>query len=117
MLMRLPRPRFTVRRLMIAVAIVAIFLGVWLWAERRRARLDALASWHDRQVVCVFKGYIGPDDEIIWEPTSRPLKMGDPPVSLRQQRISTWHRQFAQKYWRAARYPWLPVEPDPPEPK
>ena len=56
--------------------------------ERRRARLDALASWHDRQVVCVFKPYIGPDDEIIWEPTSRPLKMGDPPVSLRQQRIS-----------------------------
>ena len=33
MLMRLPRPRFTVRRLMIAVAIVAIFLGVWLWAR------------------------------------------------------------------------------------
>ena len=97
---------------MIAVAIVAIFLGVWVWTERRRAR-RALASWHDRQVVCVFKGFMGPDNEIIWEPTSRPIKMGDPPVSRRLQRISTWHRQLAQKYWRAARYRWLPVQPDP----
>jgi len=32
--MSLPRPRFTVRRLMIAVAIVAMVLGVWMWYER-----------------------------------------------------------------------------------
>jgi hypothetical protein len=28
-----------------------------------------------------------------------------------------WSRQMGEKYLRAARYPWLPVAPDPPEPK
>jgi hypothetical protein len=27
-----------------------------------------------------------------------------------------WHEAMADKYERAARYPWLCVEPDPPEP-
>ena len=27
------------------------------------------------------------------------------------------HASLARKYERAARYPWLPVEPDPPEPE
>jgi hypothetical protein len=27
-----------------------------------------------------------------------------------------YHEQMAKKYARAASYPWLPVEPDPPEP-
>ena len=117
MLMRLPRPRFTVRRLMIAIAIVAVFLGVWLWAERRRARFKALAHWHDMQVVYVVVEYLLPDGSCIFEVTSLPQKIGDPHVPPRQQRICTWNYQLAQKYRRAARYPWLPVEPDPPEPK
>jgi hypothetical protein len=36
--MRLPRPRFTVRRLMIVVAVAACFLGVWI------AVLDSLGT-------------------------------------------------------------------------
>jgi hypothetical protein len=28
-----------------------------------------------------------------------------------------WASRMAAKYERAARYPWLPVEPDPPEPE
>lgn len=28
-----------------------------------------------------------------------------------------WPREMAKKYRQAARYPWLPVAPDPPEPK
>jgi len=32
--MPLPRPRFTIRRMMIAVAIVAVVLGAWMWYER-----------------------------------------------------------------------------------
>ena len=102
---------------MLAVVMLAIFLGARLWAERRRARFNALADWHHRQIVCVFVGYPGPDGEYVYEATSDPQKSGDPPVSPRQQRISTWHRNIAVKYWRAARSPWLPVEPDPPEPK
>jgi hypothetical protein len=32
------------------------------------------------------------------------------------QRNADYHAQLARKYERAARYPWLPVEPDPPLP-
>jgi hypothetical protein len=38
--MRLPRPRFTVRRLMIAVAIVAV--GLWGWSFGVRSYRDFL---------------------------------------------------------------------------
>ena len=118
--MRLPRPRFTLRRLMLAVAILALLLGVWLWGERRRARFSALAGWHERQVLwnlCVIVGYPGPDGEYIYEAQARSQMPGNPPMSPHQQRISTWHYQIAMKYYRAARNPWLPVEPDPPPPK
>jgi hypothetical protein len=30
---------------------------------------------------------------------------------------SSYHRGLAEKYERASQHPWLPVEPDPPEPK
>ena len=114
--MRFPRPRFTLRPLMLAVAIGAMFLGVWIWGERRKARFLALADWHHRQIVCIFFGYEGPDGDFTYEATSTSQKSGDPPVSPHRQRIDTWHRKMALKYWRAACYPWLPVEPDPPEP-
>jgi hypothetical protein len=113
----MPRFRFTVRRMMVAVAIAAVLLGVWAWVERRRARLSAIANWHHGQIICVFFGFPGPDGEYVYEATDAPQKSGDPPVSLHQQRIDTWHREIAVKYWRAAEYPWLPVAPDSPEPK
>ena len=31
--------------------------------------------------------------------------------------IDCWHIEMIRKYDRAARYPWLPVWPDPPEPE
>jgi hypothetical protein len=115
--MRLPRMRFTVRRLMIAVAFLALFLGGWVWMERKSARFSDLANWHHSQITCIFDGCMGADGEFVYEATSLPQRDGDPPVSLRQQRIDTWHRQISMKYWAAARRPWLPVEPDPPEPE
>ena len=33
-----------------------------------------------------------------------------------EQRRADYHGAMRRKYERAARYPWLPVEPDPPEP-
>ena len=45
--MRLPRVRFTVRRMMVAVAVVALSLGGWLWLgemRRRSAYYSALAD-------------------------------------------------------------------------
>ena len=32
-------------------------------------------------------------------------------------RRATYHDALGRKYWRAAWFPWLPIEPDPPEPQ
>jgi uncharacterized iron-regulated membrane protein len=66
--MRLPRPRFTLRGLMLTVAILALLLGVWLWGERMRARFSALARRHDRHVLwsmCILGGHPGPNGEYV----------------------------------------------------
>jgi hypothetical protein len=41
---------------------------------------------------------------------------GDPQRVARGEQMATYHRGLRIKYERAARYPWLPVAPDPPEP-
>jgi hypothetical protein len=115
--MRMPRLRFTVRQMMVAVATLAIVLGVWLWGERRRAHFYDLAEWHRHHVLCVIVKTPGPDGKWVYETTYMPRKKGDPRVPLRQQRISAWHREIGLKYWQAARHPWLPVQPDPPGPE
>jgi hypothetical protein len=44
------------------------------------------------------------------------LPYGD--VSLRtDEGRAAWHAALWRMYDRAARYPWLPVSPDPPEPE
>ena len=90
--MRLPRPRFTVRPLMVFVAIiaVAIYTGMVFWrfetyAMRAAAHARRLNSGHS---------YIYDSADLIH-----------------------WHEQMRLKYENAARNPWLPVAPDPPEPK
>ena len=42
----IPRPRITVRRLMVAVAVVAILLGVGQWMQRRSATFRLRATLH-----------------------------------------------------------------------
>ena len=42
--MRMPRVRFTVRRLMIAVAVIAVALGVGLEAARLKRNCDRFES-------------------------------------------------------------------------
>lgn len=45
--MRLPRPRFTLRRLMIMVALLA--LGTWAFARFERSQIDYVAGWWDAE--------------------------------------------------------------------
>jgi hypothetical protein len=84
--------RFTVRRMMIFVAVTAILA----WTARlvhlsyyyeQRANYYA-AQWH-------------------WPQTS----------TARETKWRMWARDLIPKYRHAARYPWLSVVPDPPEPK
>ena len=91
--MGMPRVRFTVRRMMVAVAIVAIYFGWSRWMERRSARFKAL--WVD---------HINKVGEIS-SPKPRPDEVQ-----------GTYHLKMGEKYRVAALRPWLPVEPDPPEP-
>jgi hypothetical protein len=42
---------------------------------------------------------------------------GDPQRVARGERMAAYYRELRIKYERAAGYPWLLVEPDPPEPE
>ena len=93
--MRLPSVRFTVRRMMVAVAFFGLVLASAIEAQRRREGFLRIADFHERQSPYSYPGYY--------------------PVPIRP--MSEWHEQMGRKYHRAASRPWLPVEPDPPEPK
>ena len=92
------RPRFTIRWMLVAVALAA----VCLWAVDRRWRFLKLASFHQARQIIAWDGR---------NPYSFPgamLRMGD-----FTEFNPRWHHMMEQKYLRAARYPWLPVPSGP----
>ncbi len=91
--MPLPRVRFTVRRMMVAVAVVAIGVVGYVNVEKDRTRRVWIAAEHAYEAELLAKS------------------AGSSPAKFR------WHEAMAAKYLRAARYPFLPVAPDPPEPE
>ncbi len=92
--MRFPRVRFTVRRMMVAVAIVACICWASLLIERRR-RFLIIAGSHRM-----------PDARFLWN------RGAD-----YELRLVRWHDEMQAKYEFAAAHPWLPVAPDPPAPE
>ena len=102
--MRVPRVRFTVRRMMVAVAIVAIIMGaVDLWQNSVSYR-SKIAHHAQMERSSVF--VIGGDDT--------------PAAHEELARVSrAWtehHATLRRKYERAAARPWKYVPPDPPDP-
>ena len=99
--MRVCRLRLTVRRIMAAVAVVALMLAAERLVERRaylleRAEIDAdRASDYVNGMVC---------------PTEEFNKPG------MYDKMRDYWLESARKYRLAAARPWLPVEPDAPEP-
>ena len=102
-------PGFRLRTLLVAVAVVGVVLSPPVLLARSH-RFLALAVAHQRAGGGPFfhsfidaKGLAYLDD-----------------LSRRASRLSperrNWHRSLAQKYFRAASHPWLPVAPDPPPP-
>jgi hypothetical protein len=135
--MRLPRGRLTVRRMMIAVAVIALAFEAFLWAERIRARQASYRGWAavharhaQRWLTLARRNEDQPDN-----PKLPPTLMADPefrahwekgvaawriqrgPIIGAQRRNAAYHASLADKYERATSRPWLPVPPDPPEPK
>jgi hypothetical protein len=86
-------PRMTTRRWMVVVAIFGLAIGLSRWLWLRSVAFRRLADLHNSQAMGGIPG-----------------KAKDFPKQL-------FHRKMGEKYSRAVRYPWLPVEPDPTEPE
>ena len=99
--MRVHRIQFTLRRMMAALAVVAILC----WA----GRLLLLSAMY-RERARAFSFELMTETPIWMGPKERPRVYSSPSPRVR------WAREMGHKYERAARYPWLPVEPDSPPP-
>ena len=112
--MKVPRVRFTVRRMMVAVAVAALAFWIVRLSSLRRQYLEKAANHAS------FQAYLITSPQMIkfWEdrwtaaregkPAKYPWPSGPPFVPS----IAEYHDQMRIKYKRAARYPWLPVAPD-----
>jgi hypothetical protein len=97
------RVRFTLRRLMVIVAVAALAVGGPIIIERNRARRDWLSGWHSNLVNGLTKQAISFD-------------MPDAQRSRLWAKIR-WHEAMADKYRWAADHPWFPVATDPGQPE
>ena len=110
-------PRMTTRRWMLAVAAIGLMIGGGILLKQRREYFVTLAQSHQKEV-----------DSSTARRKALQSRFGDTP-GMTTEEITHLHREYdrmrdradhhaslARKYEHAALYPWLPVEPDPPEP-
>ena len=94
--------------MMIAVAIVGVIVGLWQRSAEFHKTAVTLASLSSpRQLL---------PDRLPFIVTPVMTRAQDE-KRRRLERWDFWRISMLAKYERAARYPWLPVEPDPPAPK
>src|SRR4051794_8215587 len=97
--MKLPRPRFTVRRLMVAVAIVGLMLGLVILLHRRSSDYFLAARSEDAAIMVLADTLaVRPNDEA-------------------SRRKMKWHLRRFEIFERGYKRPWLPLRPIPPEPE
>jgi hypothetical protein len=95
-------PRMTTRRWMVAVVLAALII----WA----ARLLSLSVAYRERANQYLLELLG----------STPILMGPKgrhSATIPRSAHSLWAESMAEKYLHASRFPWLPLEPDPPEPE
>ena len=132
---------------MVAVAAAGVMLGgiVHVWRKQRQRDFLALTTAHAQMVAAIGGRKVDLDHAVrdiaslLDERRTAQLTIvgqggtglpGQSPLEIvkaelhRHQRESDrlarsidYHTSLARNYERAALYPWLPVEPDPPEPK
>jgi hypothetical protein len=90
---------------MILTLAIALVLGGWRALKLREANFYRLSVYHRSQLKFVYghQGYAD-FDRLLAATESERAK-------------DRWHLELAHKYWNAASHPWLPVPPDPPEPR
>jgi hypothetical protein len=107
--MKLPRVRFTVRRLMIVVAVLAVGFGAIKWVAEMRARsADYRRRAFEFVLLALRRGSMVHTDDGRWV---------DRYEDENVRRHDEWARRMEAKYLRLSYYPWLAAEPDPPPPK
>jgi hypothetical protein len=109
--MKLPRVWFTMRRMMVLIAIAALLASF----ERLRQRSRA----YSKMALGPAINYAKYCDEYINRQCEF-CKMAPATFQYEYKQLTikaAYQEQLWHKYERAARYPWLPVAPDPPEPK
>jgi hypothetical protein len=111
-------PRMTTRRWMIAVAAIGLIIGAGVLLKQRRDYFLALVQSHQKEVASsmaranALKSRFGDTSGMTVEDITRLHGDHDRMIDRADH-----HASLARKYEDAARYPWLPVEPDPPEPE
>ena len=88
-------PRMTTRWWMVAVVGVFLTVARSVYLQRQLA-LRQRAAYHEKI------------ERLVTDTSAAQVPVN---AAIRDR-----HARLKEKYWRAARYPWLPVEPDPPEP-
>jgi hypothetical protein len=96
--------------LVVALAGLAMGGGVWSYRMWHLSRYYAYHAQFNRECVGVRRHIV--DKEEIAGP-----RIPEPTMEALLALEAAHHASLARKYERAARYPWLSLEPDPPEPK
>jgi hypothetical protein len=107
--MRLPRAQFTLRRMMVAVAVLSIASLFWAaWMNRRAAYCRSQAEWHASKQL-----HLGKNREYLLTVAGRAK---DPALASylgydaeRHRLGMIWHAQRGQEYRRAAWRLWEPT--------
>jgi hypothetical protein len=110
--MKLNMPRFTVRLLMVVVAIAGVVVGsITMWNRSVHYKEQYLQNRYmravyDRQDLYFADGTLAYPKPKLWASDA-----------ARYKRLFDYFDSLSRKYERAAKFPWLPVAPDPPEPQ
>ena len=127
--MRLPRVQFTVRRMMVAVALLGVFFGITVVGNRilQRHRRFRSAASHFANLEDLERDGVR-HYEVMAEPWAKLLEPGkssglvyDEMMTFRvkadaSRRKADYYANLVNKYERASTRPWNSVSPDPPEP-
>jgi hypothetical protein len=126
-------PRFTLRRLMVLVAVAGLVLGV----ERSRQRREALLAAESKHATeaAMYRQSSDLYASNAWKHRAQAAKfrqgvLASSPKAIALDQIAglvegeahgygvlaDYHEAMREKYRQAARFPFWPVEPDPPSP-
>ncbi len=111
--MRVPHVRFTVRRMMVAVAIVAALI----WGEQTRRRRS---YFRGRATICRTNAAEFARAYTTGQMSIFRTKPSGPRIATTRPLVREWaiyYDRLWKKYERASRYPWEYVPPDPPPPE